>query len=151
MEYISRRTNTSHGNSHMMCRQRFLSRNSTINDVSENNNTTDLNVGNNVFDIFGCFEMENEQRDKSSEDTLISMTNAKQEFGIDSVIELYQEYQDSARKLSQFSYNIFNRENRTSTSDLAVWMREKLSHFYPAEDELVNVNLWKMKTIAKII
>ncbi len=154
-EYVSRRTSTNQGDSHIMCRQ------SLKNGSSYHNSS---------FDILGCIERavnnneassnlnNDENNDEtqrkytlSERDLLISMTNATKEFGIDRVAESFREYQDSARKLATFSYNIFNKKERTNVKDLASLMKEKFGRHYPPEKDLVNMNLLKQTLIEKII
>ncbi|GFH57064.1 hypothetical protein CTEN210_13540 [Chaetoceros tenuissimus] len=154
-EYISRRTSTNQGDSHLMCRQSLENRSSFYNSS---------------FDIIGCIERgvnnnkassnlnDSENNDEtqrkytlSERDLLISMTNATKEFGIDKVVESFREYQNSARKLATFSYKIFNRKDRTNVKDLASLMKEKFGHYYPPEKGLVNVNLLKQTFIEKIL
>lgn len=141
-EYISRRTSTNHGDSHIMCRQSLGNRSS---------------YHNGSFDILGCIEraVNNEKSSNlnggENKDLLISMTNAAKEFGIDRVVESYRENQDLARQLASFSYNIFNRKERTNATDLASLMKQNFGRYYPLESDLVNVNLWRKTVIEKII
>lgn len=155
-EYVLRRTSTNQGNLHIMCRQ------SLENGSSYHNSS---------FDILGCIERAVNNHEESSnlnkngedigenqriytlseENLLISMSNATKEFGIDKVVEAYREYQDSGRMLATFSYNIFNKKERTNVEDLASMMKEKFGRYYTPEKGLVNVNLLKKTLIEKII
>lgn len=154
-EYISRRTSTNQGDSHIMCRQ-------SLKNTSSYNNSS--------FDILGCIDKAvkineessnfngNEKNDEnrhrhilSKEDLLISMNDATKKFGIDIVVESYRDYQYSARQLATFSCNIFHRKERTNAEDLASLMKVKFGQYYPPEKDLVNVNLLKKTLIEKII
>ena len=141
-EYISRRTNKMIRISRIMCRESLGNRSS---------------YHNGSFDILGCIEraVNNEKSSNlnggENKDLLISMTDATKEFGIDRVVESYRENQDLARQLASFSYNIFNRKERTNATDLAKLMKQNFGRYYPLESDLVNVNLWKQTVIENII